>query len=208
MDNACCNEKENVNKTTLEYFVNDNPNIGVYNNVVKELSAVLQDIKILTQSSIMLSTVDTKRIFPEIPENYSEETIYRAFIDLCKFQSTVPIDEDLATICIDKPDYLSKNDTLQEKIAKLKRDGRNYNKASFLRLFQIVSRNNIIRISLFDNETSYSDNLRKHLVKMDNEDDNIVSRGFRQKLETLLDTYDTRRHRRYETNEEPFGAFK
>ena len=25
---------------------------------------------------------------------------------------------------------------------------------------------------------------------MDNEDDNIVSRGFRQKLETLLDTYD------------------
>jgi hypothetical protein len=85
---------------------------------------------------------------------------------------------------------LSKNDTLQEKIAKLKRDGRNYNKASFLRLFQIVSRNNIIRISLFDNETSYSDNLRKHLVKMDNEDDNIVSRGFRQKLETLLDTYD------------------
>lgn len=190
MDNACCNEKENVNKTTLEYFVNDNPNIGVYNTVVKELSAVLQDIKILTQSSIMLSTVDTKRIFPEIPENYSEETIYRAFIDLCKFQSTVPIDEDLATICIDKPDYLSKNDTLQEKIAKLKRDGRNYNKASFLRLFQIVSRNNIIRISLFDNETSYSDNLRKHLVKMDNEDDNIVSRGFRQKLETLLDTYD------------------
>ena len=190
MDNACCNEKENVNKTTLEYFINDNPNIGVYNNVVKELSAVLQDIKILTQSSIMLSTVDTKRIFPEIPENYSEETIYRAFIDLCKFQSTVPIDEDLATICIDKPDYLSKNDTLQEKIAKLKRDGRNYNKASFLRLFQIVSRNNIIRISLFDNEASYSDNLRKHLVKMDNEDDNIVSRGFRQKMETLLDTYD------------------
>lgn len=43
---------------------------------------------------------------------------------------------------------------------------------------------------MFDNETSYSDNLRKHLVKMDNEDDNIVSRGFRQKMETLLDTYD------------------
>jgi hypothetical protein len=190
MDNACCNEKENMNNTTLEYFVKDNPNIGVYNNVVKELSAVLQDIKILTQSSIMLSTVDTKRIFPEIPENYSEETIYRAFIDLCRFQSSVPIDEDLATICIDKPDYLSKNDTLQEKISKLKRDGRNFTKESFLKLFQIVSRNNIIRISLVDSDVSYSDNLRKQLLKMDNEDDNIVSRGFRQKLETLLDTYD------------------
>jgi RNase H-fold protein (predicted Holliday junction resolvase) len=190
MDNACCNEKENANKTTLEYFVNDNANIGIYNNVVKELSAVLQDIKILTQGSIMLSTVDTKRIFPEIPENFSEETIYRAFIDLCRFQSTVPIDPDLATICIDKPDYLTKNDTLQEKIAKLKRDGRNFNKESFLKLFQIVSRNNIIRISLVDNPYSYSDSLRKQLLTMDNEDDNIVSRGFRQKLETLLDTYD------------------
>ena len=190
MENACCNEKDNVTLTTLQYFINDNPNIGVYNDVVRELSAVMQDIKILTQSSIMLSTEDTKRVFPEIPENFSEETIYRAFIDLCKFQSSVPIDEDLATVCINKPDYLTKNDTLQEKIAKLKRDGRNYNKQSFLRLFQIVSRNNIIRISLSYNSPSYSDNLRKQLVIMDNEDDNIISRGFRQKLETLLDTYD------------------
>jgi len=190
MDNACCNEKENANNTALEYFVKENANIGVYGNVVRELSAVLQDIKILTQSAIMLSTEDTKRIFPEIPENYSEETIYRAFIDLCKFQSSVPIDEELATICIDKPDYLSKNDTLQEKIAKLKRDGRNYNKETLLRLFQIVSRNNIIRISLSNNPPSYSDNLRRYLLKIDNEDDNTVNRGFRQKMEVLLDTYD------------------
>jgi hypothetical protein len=190
MDNACCNEKENANNTALEYFVKENANIGVYGNVVRELSAVLQDIKILTQSAIMLSTEDTKRIFPEIPENYSEETIYRAFIDLCKFQSSVPIDEELATICVDKPDYLSKNDTLQEKIAKLKRDGRNYNKDTFLRLFQIVSRNNIIRISLSNNPPSYSDNLRRYLLKIDNEDDNTINRGFRQKMEVLLDTYD------------------
>ena len=33
------------------------------------------------------------------------------------------------------------------KIAKLKRDGRNYTKEQFLRLFQIVSRNNVIKIS-------------------------------------------------------------
>ena len=190
MDNACCNEKENKDKTTLDYFINENENIGVYINIVRELSAVIQDIKILTQGAIMLSTVDTKRIFPEIPKNFSEDTIYRAFIDLCKFQSTVPIGEDLATICINKPDYLTKNDTLQEKIAKLKRDGRNYTKDSFLRLFQIVSRNNIIRISLSYSPPSYSDNLRKHLLTMDNEDDNTLSRGFRQKLETLLDTYD------------------
>jgi len=190
MDNACCNEKENKDKTTLDYFINENENIGIYRNIVRELSAVIQDIKILTQSAIMLSTVDTKRLFPEIPENFSEETIYRAFIDLCKFQSSVPIDEDLATICINKPDYLTKNDTLQEKIVKLKRDGRNYTKESFLRLFQIVSRNNIIRISLSYSPPSYSDNLRKQLLTMDNEDDNTLSRGFRQKLETLLDTYD------------------
>ena len=190
MDNACCNDKGSGTLTALQYFTKENPNIEVNNNVVREMSNVLNDLKKLTESAIMLSEVDTKRIFPEIPNAFSEETIYRAFIDLCKFQSTVPISQELATICVSKPDYLTKNDTLPEKIAKLKREGRNYSKEAFLRLFQIVSRENIISISLAFNKPSYSDVLSKLLTKMDESDDQVVVRNFRNKMETLIDTFD------------------
>jgi len=190
MENACCNDKEYGTLTALQYFVKENPNIEVNNNVVRELSKVINDLKILTESAIMLSEVDTKRIFPEIPNAYSEETIYRAFIDLCRFQSSVPMSQELATVCVSKPDYLSKSDSLQEKIAKLKREGRNYSKEAFLRMFQIVSRENIIPISLVFNTPSYSDTLGKLLVKMDENDEQVVARVFRDKMETLLDTYE------------------
>ena len=190
MENACCNDKENGTLTALQYFVRENPNIEVNNSVVRELSKVMNDLNTLTESAIMLSEVDTKRVFPEIPNAYSEDTIYRAFIDLCRFQSSVPMSQELATICVSKPDYLSKNDTLQEKIAKLKREGRNYSKEAFLRMFQIVSRENIIPISLAFNTPSYSDTLSKLLVKMDESDEQVIARVFRDKMESLLDTYE------------------
>jgi len=190
MDNACCNESSNTNVTALQYFINDDKNIELYNYTVTSLSALLHDIKILTESAIMLSEINTKRSYPMISNEFSEETIYHAFITLCKFQSSIPLSEDLATICVDKPDYLKKMDTIQEKITKLKRDGRNYTKEQFLRLFQIVSRNNIIKISLDSKSSSYGDNLKRLLVKFDEENNEDVPKPLIQKLEILVESYD------------------
>lgn len=60
----------------------------------------------------------------------------------------------------------------------------------FLRLFQIVSRNNIIKISLSFNTPSCIEPLRKLLVTMDAADEQNVAKALRGKLEALLDTYD------------------
>lgn len=190
MDNSCCNEKETSSMTSLQYFVNDDKNIEVYNNTVTSLTALLRDIKILTESAIMLSEINTKRSFPIISNEFSEETIYRAFIILCKFQSSIALSEELASVCIDKPDYLKKMDSIQEKIAKLKNDGRNYTKEQFLRLFQIVSRNNIIKISLGEKNMSCVDNLKRLLVILDEENNENVPKALTQKLEGLVETYD------------------
>jgi hypothetical protein len=189
MDNACCNEKT-TQITTLGYFINEDASIDNYNQIVKKLSALVRDIKILTQGAIMLSEVNTKRIYPEVSNDFSEETIYQAFIDLCNFQSSIPLAEDLATICIDKPEYLKKSDTFQEKIAKLKRDGRNYTKEQFLRLFQLVSRNNIIRMSMNKKPVSCVDDLSKILNDLDVEENETVPKALTQKLEKLVESYD------------------
>ena len=190
IDNACCNEKDASSITTLGYFINDDKNIEVYNNIVFKLSSLLKDIKILTESAIMLSEIDTKRSFPILSNTFSEEIIYQSFIILCKFQSTTPLSEELESICIDKPDYIKKMDTIQEKIAKLKNDGRNYTNEQFLRLFQIVSRNNIIKMSLSNQTSNCSDNLKNLLVLFDKEDDENVPKALTQKLEDLVDVYD------------------
>lgn len=190
MDNACCNETNATSMTSLQYFINDDKNIEVYNNTVVSLSALLHDIKILTQSAIMLSEIDTKRSFPVISTDFSEETIYKSFIILCKFQSSIPLSEELVSVCVDKPDYLKKMDTIQEKISKLKRDGRNYTREQFLRLFQIVSRNNIIKISLGEKKNTCINNLKRVLIKLDEENDENVPNALTQKLETLVETFD------------------
>ena len=190
MDNACCNENGNITLTTLQYFINEDRNIETYNGIVRSLTSLLHDINILTEAAIMLSQVNTKRTFPEISNDFSEETIYHGFISLCKFQSSVPLTADLATVCIDKPDYLKKMDTIQEKIAKLKRDGRNYTKQQFLKLFQIVSRNNIIKMSLSSVNRSCIEGLRKLLIKMDEINDDTIPKALTQKLESLSENYD------------------
>ena len=190
MDNACCNEKGNISITTLQYFINDDSNIELYNNIVASLSSLNNDIKLLTQSAIMLSDVNTKRIYPAISDDFSEETIYRAFITLCKFQSSVPLGEELAVVCVDKPDYLKKMDTIQEKIEKLKRDGRTYSKADFLRLFQIVSRNNTIKLLLKSDSINYIDKLNNVLMILDKEDNDCVPKALTRKLEKLAESHD------------------
>ena len=190
MDNACCNESGNSSITSLQYFINDDKNIEIYNNTVSSLSALIRDIKILTESAIMLSEIDTKRKNPVISNEFSEETIYKAFIILCKFQTSIPLSDELASVCVDKPKYLKKMETIQEKIAKLKNDGRNYTKEQFLRLFQIVSRNNIIKITLGTQNMTCVDNLKRLLVRLDEENDEDVPKALTQKLEGLVETYD------------------
>ena len=190
MDNACCNEPGNISITALQYFINDDVSIETYNNIVTDLTALTRDIKILTESAIMLSEVNTKRIFPTISNDFSEDTIYQAFISLCKFQSSVPLTEELLKICNDKPDYLKKMDTVQEKIEKLKRDGRNYTKDHFLKLFQIVSRNNIIKMTLSKDGSNCIDSLNKVLEFLDKENDENVPKVLTERLGKLVDSYD------------------
>ena len=190
MDNACCNEKGQEQKTVLQYFADEDKNIEIYNNVVSSLSGLVRDIKILTQSAIMLSEVDTKRVYPLLSNDYSEETIYYAFITLCKFQSAVPLSEELVSVCMDKPDYLGKMDTIQEKIEKLKRDGRNYTKEQFLRLFQIVSRNNLIKMALSKETPKSIDRLNKVLEILNGENSDYVPKVLIQHLEKVSELHD------------------
>jgi hypothetical protein len=190
LENSCCNEK--TEKNTIQYFENDQPDIRRYNEIVENLSNVLSDIQFITRASFLFSRENTKNIYPQLSDKYNEETIYLAFIKYCRFNSLIPINEDLLTICADKPEtgYLTNKDSLSEKIHKLKQSGRDYNNDSLLRLLQIVERHNIINMNVNEVIESPIQKIRGLLESMVDEKDEVVPEKLVDNLNMIMDSYD------------------
>jgi hypothetical protein len=189
MDNACCNDNNNV--STLEYFINKDNQIGNYNNIVTELNEYLHELNGLIRAPTIISKIDSKRKFSEIVDIFSEETIYRAFIILCKFQTSVPLSNELIGICGTKPDYINKMETIQEKIMKLKRDGRDYTKERFLKMFQVISKNNLLKLKVNKLTKTCLDNLTDVInrIKEDTQQ-TILPKQLIKGFDYLTDNYD------------------
>jgi hypothetical protein len=190
LENACCESKEG--ESTIHYFSSKDPRIQEYNQIVKKLSNMMEDIISYSKSGIFFSTANTKNVYPSISQDFSEKTIYLTFIHFCKFKTLIPIPEDLLPLCTDKPafDLIDPSDTVERIIQKLKEDGRNYNNEQFLRLLQIIGKNNIIYIPFLNSEVSSITKLTKLLDVIDDENDDVVEKSIRDLILTALDTYD------------------
>jgi len=161
LENACCNENIQSNINFISYFENLDNNISNYNTFVINLSNILTDIRFYSQANVFSTIINTKKIFPSLNNNFDEKIIYLGFIEYCRFTSLIPIDENILTLCTDKPNFLNKNESLNTMIQKLKNDGRNYTESMFLRLLQIISRNNIIPIS-----NIFQTNLKSSILRL------------------------------------------
>jgi hypothetical protein len=144
VENACCNETRGM--TALEYFIQEDGDIQTYNNTVKQVEEIWLDIRELTEAPFLFCRESSKNIYPPLSGDFNEETIYRAFIVFCHFNSLIPIHENLVPVCNDKPGFNVNKFSFKETVLKLKQEGRNYNNESLLRLLQIVNRNNRIEV--------------------------------------------------------------
>ncbi len=192
LENACCDSKEN--ESTIDYFTSRSSDIIEYNNIVKRLSNMLDDIRNNTEALLFYSNINTKNVYPPISTKFNEKSIYLAFIFYCKFKSLIPIPNDLIPLCTDKPDsaLFDSSDTIDKIIQKLKEDGRNYTNEQFLRLIQLISRENIINIQL---ENPVISSVAKLLSLIDtiydeSNEDEIIEQSLRDLLKSALDTYD------------------
>jgi hypothetical protein len=190
LENACC--QTNNGETTIGYFMNNDNSIDEYNKIVRKLTNLLMDITSYTKSGMFCSEVNTKNKYPSINQQFDEKTIYLAFIDFCKFKTLIPVPENLRSVCLEKPDYnfLTKNDSIDEMIHKLKDNGRNYKYEDFLRLMQLIGRNNIINVDLDEPVISSVASLNNLLESIDSENDDVVEAALRQKLINALNTFD------------------
>lgn len=189
LENSCCNERKN--QTTIQYFEDSDNNITEYNKIVKRLGNLMVDIVNYSKATLLFSNINTKNIYPPLPQNFDEKTIFLAFIYFCRFKSLIPIDEKLIAICGDKPD-ISKKESNDEIITKLKIAGKNYSNESFLRLIQIVSQQNIIHIDSALQIVSSIDKLLLNLDTIEPIDPENYEQGkksFKDLIKNALDTF-------------------
>jgi hypothetical protein len=189
LENACCSERGGI--STIKYFIEEEPEILVYNKMVKDLTNIIEDIDAVTKAPMFFCRENSKNIYAPLSDQYNDETIYRAFIAYCRFNSIIPISPELDTICGGKPENFSKSDSISEKIRKLKQDGKNYNNESLLRLLQYVDRKNIVNLNLDSPTVTQIQKMRNILEDMEKDDDNeIIPKALRQNIENALDTFD------------------
>jgi hypothetical protein len=184
LENACCDNEE-IN--ALKYFIKEQPDIASYNNSVKKLGDIIDYLTRMGKAGIMYDHKDTKRELLKLPEAFSEETIYRAFIVFCKYNNDLPISEELRAICLNKPDNYDKNDTIEESIRKLKRDGKLYTTESLDQLLTLVNRDNMVKLKINTPVNNLSIDVLKHIVvSMNERDSDTLPRVFREKFMNIL----------------------
>ena len=192
LENACCDSKEN--EPTIEYFTSRDRDIIVYNEIVTKLSNLLGDIRSKTEAIIFYSNINTKNVYPPISNVFDEKTIYLAFIFYCKFKSLLPIPEDLLPVCTNKPDttLINPSDSIERIIQKLKEDGRNYTNEQFLRLIQLISKENIVHIELDNPVISCVAKLSKLIEAMRDEhnENEIIEESLRNLIYNAIDSFD------------------
>ncbi len=184
LENACCNEN---NLNSLEYFSNIKPEIINYNNNNAYMEDLLDDINNLSKPPFIFSPENTKNIIPKLEHEYSEETIYQAFITHCNFNTDFPIDPVFYSVCLQKPENYNKNNSIEKNISILKENGVNYSKENLIQLINIINKKNILKIN-FTNVTISNIQTYKNILQ--NVDETLLPNEFINNMFSMLDSYD------------------
>jgi len=190
LENSCCEGKEG--ETTIDYFMNQDNKIREYNVIVHKLTDLSEDINThYSKSGLFYSAINTKNKYPSIHTTFDEKNIFLSFIHFCKFRSLIPIPVELIPLCVDKPDIslIHPEDSIERIIQKLKENGRQYTNEQFLRLLQLIARQNRVDIS-FPPEVSSITRLLHLIDSMEDQQDNTVEDTFRTRIRNALDTFD------------------
>ena len=151
LENSCCNDG---NMNTYRYFVTENKSINNNNLQIVTIENILHDYHNFYTAPMILDLTNTK--IPIILFNeYSEETIYKTFINYCNLLNDNPIPEHLKLFFTEELPELKKHKTISEQIGYLKEQGKNLTTEEFFNLLKIVSLANSISPRISQKTTNY-----------------------------------------------------
>jgi hypothetical protein len=185
LQNACCNTGE---YKTIDYFAKRESSITINNGIVSYLYNIAFDMVNMAQPTLLVDPKDTKLKFPPVSNEFAEDTIYRGFIEYCNFNSDIPINSKLMSVCLSKPDDYDKNESLKENIRRLKNEGKIYSLQSFNELLDSVNKMNIVPIDLvqtYPSSISHIRDLITHMIDTNND----IGEDFLTQFKNVLDSY-------------------
>jgi hypothetical protein len=167
LENACCNEPvDRRSKRVVDYFMEREQNIHHHNRIIGFLTKTMREMAVKSRATTIIDNRNTRFQYPNIPEAFDEQTIYRAFIHYCRMNqqytaaaamssggggedagSANPLATAVAMylhpalreICPPRPQDWNPNDVIQDKIAKLKKDSSIFDEKSLERLLKAVN---------------------------------------------------------------------
>lgn len=187
-ENACCNNTSIP--STLDYFIDKNKDISIFNEIIHNFSIFLNDVNILTKPPIFLYKDFSIRKTVALPSTFNEETIYAAFIKYCNFKSEIPNSDAITAICGEKPSYIYKKDTLPEIINKIKSDHRSYNIDQLLLLLKTINKEHMLKLDNTEKQNTHHEQIHKLLLDLDYfNDSRLISKKLQQLLMTYMETF-------------------
>ena len=126
------------------YFIEHekNPDIKKHNEAVFRLSNIYENYKKLLNVSLLFSSENTRLEKLSISNEFTENSIYLAFIKYCKINTNTILPEELQELCHSNVSKFKKLASLEQKIDVLKQEGHNYNRTSLNVLLNIIARSN------------------------------------------------------------------
>jgi len=189
VENSCCNDGS---KGTLQYFIDSERNIVKYDENVADLELILHYALHLFKSPYIFDPRDTKLKFPPISKQFSETTIYKAFIKFCAFNASINnITEEFAAVCgVTTPPDFTQMDSISEKIRILKQEGHIYTLDSFYQLLNLVNIQNIVLIDF--TPVIYSSRLViEHLIQDQTLQQEVSDSSLSRIIELLKEIFDS-----------------
>lgn len=161
IENVCCNTGKT--NTTLKYFIDKHSKIQDYLKQLKRLEDIKKTVSIYNKGQILLNTLDLKNKYPDLNNDFTENTIYQTFLKYCGFNSNKPIPLEISSLCGVNKSKISNIHTLNEKIKILKGEGKMYSKDHMIQLLKQINKMNLLGINTqktLDNSCKYIEQYR------------------------------------------------
>lgn len=189
VENACCN---NGSKITRVYFEEKENSIRTVNNNVQKYGQIYNMVEDLIIPFYLFDPLNTKLKYPAVPKTFSENTIYRAFIRFCYYNTGFILSEQLERVCGTNASAFKSTNDISEKIEILKREGKNYSIDDFLRLMNIVNRSNIVQVDMNEDiispRVSFENLMKNDEILSDIQGTDLET--FMSMMTNILDRYD------------------
>lgn len=193
LENACCEEKDH--RTSIDFFIDKDPNIKKYIDLIAKNTTLLNEIKMLSKAPYITPVAKPLLQLTAAKNIVSEENIYLAFIHYCKLtnsQSLIP--DDMTMFFQEKPGGIQPQWDLKQIIDHLKKHGKIFNADSLKILIQTVAKRNIIHgIQMKQIDLEYTRAFSELIDSISNRETPIIEDKLAGYLKSVLEKFDINR---------------